>query len=254
MANLIPLPNTLGDVLSRCQGLLEDLDGDWVSLEYATPFINQAYEQLKELFQTASNKKLQDVREVLDVPLGTQSLYYAQSPGDPNANPAVPPGPLFGLRNPRRVWAKTAGVSPVYYAAARGPLDFLPMVQPPGVSSGGLSPGISWAYMGGQLRVTPVNGPTDQLVWGDFNPPRLTNLNDNLVIWDDATAIVAFVACSLIGVGRSNPAVLAGYAEAAAGMADNIVAQIILQVQGNQRRMGKLSGGQFGGLGHWFWG
>ena len=250
-----PKPNTLGAVLKRIQGLMGDRTGRWVTLGYSLDFINQAYDDIKSQIRLGTGKNLEAIIEVLNVPTGTTRLAQYQSWGDPDANPVQPRGPLFGLYDPLRLWVKTAGALPQYYTAAVGPRDTLPFVNPPGVSPGNYAVQTYFAWIGNQLSVTPVSGPIDIQVYGRFNPPPLQSLDDVMVIYPDLTGPMAYVTCALMGVERSNPAVLTGYIERGGATVDNVVADLILQQQKNPRRLAKLGGGYgCGNSGIWGWG
>jgi hypothetical protein len=245
------LPNTLGEVVQRCQALLGDKTGYLVSRAYAVPFINQAYEDIASQIKNASGKNLEAVIECLNIATGTQSLYSLQADGDLTAVPPVQPGPLRGLFDPIRMWAKSAGQLPQYYTPARGPRDTLPHINSPGITPGTYATQITFVWIGNQLSITPVAGPIDIQVYGRFNPPRLVSDSDKLVIYGNMTAMLAYSATALMGVERTNPQILAGYIERATAMIDNAVADIIRQCQRNPRRLAKM-GGQGGCC--WGWG
>lgn len=251
MASANPLPNTLGDTVQRCQQILGDPNGYWCSRAYIVPFINQAYEDMANVIKLASGKNLEAVLEVLAVPNGVSSLYPYQTYGDPGANPPVPRGALVGLYDPLRLWVKSAGQLPQYYTEARGPRDTLPHVNPPGITPGTYGVQVTFAWIGNRLSITPVAGPIDIQVYGRFNPPRLQQDSDALVLDGNMTGTLAYCACALTGVERSNATVLAGYAERGAASVDNIVASIILQCQKNPRRLAKMGGR---GGDNWGWG
>ena len=245
------LPNTLGEVVQRCQALMGDPTGRMVSRAYALPFINQAYSDIAKQIKNATGKNLEAVKEVLNVPAGTSSLYQYQGPGNLTAQPPVPVGPLLGLFDPIRMWVKTAGQLPQYYTPARGPRDTLPHVNPPGITPGTYAVVVTFAWIGNQLSITPVAGPIDIQVYGRFNAPRLAQDEDVLVLYGDMTDTLAYAACSLMGVERTNPAILQGYIERAIAGVDNIVADIIRQTQKNPRRLATIGG--HGGT-CWGWG
>lgn len=253
MPQAIALPNTLGEVKQRCRALMGDPTGRLISDAYALPFINQAYEDIASQIKNATGKNLEAVLEVLNVPVGTSSLYKYQSEGDPTANPVQQPGPLAGLFDPIRMWVKTAGQLPQYYTPARGPRDTLPYVNPPGITPGTYAVIVTFTWIGNQLQITPVAGPIDIQVYGRFNPPPLVKDTDKLVLYNRMTACLAYSACSLMGVERTNPQILQGYIERATAMIDNIVADIIRQGQKNPRRLAKVGGGGGGECG-WGWG
>lgn len=248
MPQATPLPNTLGEVIDRCQKLMGDPTGRWVSRAYAVPYINQAYSSMVKKIKNASGKNLEAVIEVLNIPNGTSSLWtYQQYSSLPNNAR----GPLVGLFDPIRMWVKTAGQLPQYYTLAKGPRDTLPHINPPGITPGTYAVQVTFAWLGNQLSITPVNGPIDIQVYGRFNPPRLQADEDKLVIYDDMTDTLAYGAMALMGVERSNPAVLTGYTEEANAGIDNIVADIIRQSQKVGRRFAKIGGG---GGSCWGWG
>lgn len=245
-------PNTFGEVILRCQALMGDPTGRWITTAYAGPFINQAYASIAKKVKNASGKNFEAIAEILEVDPGTSDLSKFQSNGDPTATPEAQPGPLTGLYDPLRLWVKTAGALPAYYTAAHGPRDTLPHINPPGITPGVMGTRITFAWIGNKLSITPVNGPLDIQVYGRFNPPRLVSETDPLVIYGDMTDTVAYAACALMGVERSNPAVTAGYADEATAGVDNIVADIIRQGQRNPRRLAKMGGTCSGTF--WGWG
>lgn len=250
MPTIDALPNTLGDAIIRCQALMGDPQGRMISASYATPFIQQAYADIAKQIKNASGKNFEAVVEVLNIPTGTSSLYPYQTYGNPGGTPPVPRGALVGLFDPIRMWVKTAGQLPQYYTLARGPRDTLPHVNPPGITPGTYAVQVTMAWIGNKLAITPVAGPIDIQMYGRFNPPRLVDNNDELVLYGDMTDTLAYCACSLMGVERSNPAILQGYIERGTAGVDNIVADIIRQCQRNPRRLARM-GGQGGTC--WGW-
>lgn len=225
-----------------------DPQGKWVTRGYLMPLIQQAYEDLESCIKNASGKNLEAVIEVLEIPPGTSSLFpYQQWVAVPTNNR----GPLFGLSDPLKLWAKTAGQQPQFYTLATGPRDTLPHVNPPGLTPGTYECQVTWAWIGNQLSITPVAGPVDVQVYGRFNAPPLVSDSDRLVLYPKMTAVLSYAACSLVGVERSNPAVLQGYMERATAMTDNIVADIIRQSQANPRRVAIMC--DAGGY-RWGWG
>lgn len=254
MPTIEALPNTLGDTVNRCQALMGDPSGRWVTRNYAVPFINQAYSSMAKKIKNASGKNLEAIVEVLDVPTGTSSLYPYQTYGNPASDPVVPRGPLVGLYDPLRLWVKTAGQLPQHYTLASGPRDTLPYVNPPGITPGTYAVQVTFAWIGNQLSITPVAGPIDMQMYGRFNPPRLQEDSDRLVLYDDMTDTLAFNACALMSVERSNPAVLQGYIEEGTNGIDNIVADLIRQTQRVPRRLAQMGGqGNGGGVCGWGW-
>jgi hypothetical protein len=245
------LPNTLGDCINRCQGLMGDPTGRWVTRAYALPFIQTAYSSMAKKIKMASGKNLEAIIEVLNIPAGTQSLYPFQTYGNPTGNPPVPVGPLVGLFDPLRMWVKSAGQLPGYYCPAIGPRDTLPHVNPPGITPGTYGTRVTFAWIGNRLSMTPVAGPIDLQLYGRFNAPRLQQDSDVLVLYDDMTDTLAMAACAMFGVERANPALMEGYGANANADIDNIVANIIVQGQKNPRRLAKMGGGGGGG---WGWG
>lgn len=223
-----------------------DPTGRWVTRAYAVPFIQQAYSDIAKQIKNGSGKNFEGIVEILNVPAGQGDLSGYQKY---NAPPDNTRGPLVGLFDPLRMWVKTAGQPPQYYAEARGPRDTLPHVAPPGIQPGVFSTIVTWAWIGNRLLMTPVAGSVDIQVYGRFNPPRLQKDEDVLVLYDDMTDTLAYSACSLMGVERSNAEVLQGYIGRATAGVDNIVADIIRQTQGNPRRFAQL-----GGCGGSFWG
>lgn len=234
-----PNPNTLGDTVARCQALMGDQRGFWCSRAYAVPFIQQAYSDIVKQVKNASGKNFEAVIEVLGVPAGTTDLSVFQKYEAPPNNQR---GPLVGLFDPIRMWVKMANALPQWYTQAIGPRDTLPHVNPPGISPGTYGVQVTFCWMGNKLSMTPVAGSVDVQVYGRFNPPRLQKDEDVLVIYDDLTDTLAYAACSLMGVERTNPAILEGYIERAIAGVDNIVADIIRQCQKNPRRLAKMGG------------
>lgn len=239
MPTINALPNTLGDTVNRCQSLMGDLTGRWVTRAYAVPFIQQAYSDMAKVIKLATGKNFEAIIEVLNVPTGTSSLYPFQTYGNP---PAQPRGPLVGLYDPLRMWVKSAGQLPQYYTPAMGPRDTLPHVNPPGITPGTYGTRVTFAWIGNRLSITPVAGPIDIQVYGRFNPPRLVQDTDELLLDGDMTDTLAYAACALFGVERTNPAVLEGYGARGVASVDNIVASVILQCQKNPRRLAKMGG------------
>jgi hypothetical protein len=250
MPTIDALPNTLGDAVVRCQQIMGDPTGRWCSRSYAVPFINQAYSSIAKKLKNASGKNFEAIVEVLNVPTGTTDLSIYSSYGDPTVAPPIARGPTVGLYDPLRLWVKTAGQLPQYYTRAKGPRDTLPHVNPPGISPGTYAVQVTFAWIGNKLSITPVAGPIDIQVYGRFNAARLQQDTDVLVLHGDMTDTLAFAACSLMGVERTNPAILEGYSQEAIAGIDNIVADIIRQSQREPRRLAKLGGG--GGT-HWGW-
>jgi hypothetical protein len=257
MPQATPLPNTLGDTVQRCQSLLAGTTNSvgLYNRPYLLPFIQQAYSAIAKQIKNGSGKNLEAIIEVLNVPTGTSSLYQWQSYGwvDPNVQPAPAGkrGPLAGLFDPLRLWVKTAGQLPQYYTLARGPRETLPHVNPPGITPGTYAVQVTFSWIGNKLLITPVAGPIDIQVYGRFNPPRLVDDNDELVLYPDMTDTLAFCASALTGVERSNVTILQGYAEQGQNGVDNIVADIVRQSQGNPRRVARMGG--CGGS-SWGWG
>jgi hypothetical protein len=252
MPGAAPLPNTLGEVVSRVQSLLGDPGGrGWASRAYCLPFINQAYEDITEFIKTGSGKNLSAVVEALGVPQGTQDLSNLQSPGDPTTVPITQPGPWVGLFVPLRMWVKTAGSLPQYYTEAYGPRDTIPHVNPPGITPGNYATRVTIAWIGEKLFMTPVAGATDLQLYGRFNPPRLVKDTDRLVLYNNLTACLASQTAAFTGIERSNPAKLEGWAEECIGLRDNIVANIIKFSSREMRRLGRM-GGQGGTSWGWW--
>lgn len=236
-------PNTLGDVVARCQSIMGDRSGRWVTRDYALPFIQQAYESMTNMIKNASGKNFEAVIEALAVPGGTSDLSGLQSLGDPTQQPAIQPGPFAGLSDPIRMWTKTAGALPCYYTQANGPRDTLPnTINPPGLIPGNFATVVTFAWIGNRLSITMVAGAIDIQLYARFNPPRLQKDEDPLLLYPNMTAALAYSTCAIMGVERSNPAVLQGYAIAAQADIDNIVADIIRQCQRNPRRLASMGG------------
>lgn len=237
-----PLPNTLGEVIARCQSMLGDRTGYWCSRSYAVPFINQAYSAIAKQVKNGSGKNFEGIVEVLNIPVGTSSLYPYQTNGAPQANPPVPRGPLAGLFDPLRMWVKSAGQLPQYYTPAHGPRETLPHINPPGITTGTWATWVTFAWIGNKLWITPVAGKIDIQIYGRFNVPRLVSDTDELTLYGDMTDTLAFAACALMGVERSNPAILQGYGDQGVAGVDNIVADVIRQTQKVPRRLAKMGG------------
>jgi hypothetical protein len=256
MPNAAPCPNTLGEVVFRCQSLLA---GNTSSVGlynrgYLVPFINQAYEDMDVAIRNGSSKNLEAVIEVLNVPAGTSSLLSFQQYGDYTADPPVQNGPLAGLFDPIRLWVKTAGALPQFYTEARGPRETLPHVAPPGIPPANYAVIVTWAWIGQVLSITPVAGNIDIQVYGRFNPPPLVKDSDKLVLYPRMTAALAYAASALTGVERSNTTILQGYAVRGEAMTDNIIADLIRQTQGNPRRLAKMAGCGWAGGDCWGYG
>jgi hypothetical protein len=247
-ATATALPNTLGDTVSRCQALMGDRTGRWVTRAYIVPFINQAYSTIAKKIKLGSGKNFEGVVEILNVPIGTSDLSGYQRYSAPPDNTR---GALVGLFDPLRMWVKTAGAPPQYYAEARGPRDTLSHVAPPGIQPGTFSTIVTWTWMGNKLLMTPVAGALDIQVYGRFNPPRLQKDEDVLLLYDDMTDTLAASACAMTGIERSNPEILKGWALLGESGVDDIVASIILQTQRNPRRLARLGGS---GGSAWGWG
>lgn len=248
-------PNTLGDVVSRCQSLLA---GNTSSVglynrPYLLPFINQAYEDIDLCLRNGSGKNLEAVIEVLNIPAGTSSLIAFQQFGDYTQDPPIQNEPLAGLFDPIRMWVKSAGALPAFYTPARL-RETLPHVNPPGIPPANYAVVVTWAWIGNVLSITPVAGPIDIQLYGRFNPPPLVKDTDNLVLYPRLTAALTYAASALTGVERSNPQVLLGYATRGEAMVDNILADIIRQQQGNPRRLAKMAGQGWGGGSCWGYG
>lgn len=246
-----PLPNTLGDAVSRCQALMGDPTGQWCSRAYAVPFIQQAYSDITKQVKNGSAKNFEMIVELLAVPPGTWDLSVYQKYKSPPNNER---GPLVGLWDPLRIWIKTAGQSPQFYCEAIGPRDTLPHYQPPGISPAGIfAPRITFAWIGNKLSIVAVNGPTDIQVYGRFNPPRLQSDSDELLVDPDMTDTLAYSACAIMGVERTNPAILQGYADRGLAGVDNIIASVIRQTQRTPRRLAQMGGSSGGGGSSWGW-
>ena len=239
-----PLVNTLGDAWNRCRSILQGNSSQYglYQRDYLLPFIQQAYEDIESCIKNATSKQLEAVIEVLNVQPGTTDYSPLQSYGNPNQNPPGR-GPLVGLNDPIRLWVKAAGALPQYYVPVRGPKDYLPHVNPPGLPVGTYGVILEWAWIGGKLFVTAASAPIDIQVYGRFNAPPLIDANDKLVLYPRLTAPLAYTASALTGVERSNTTILQGYAERGSAMVDNIVADLIRQTQGNQRRPARMGRG-----------
>lgn len=248
MPTATPLPNTLGDTVNRCQGLLGDPKGYWASRAYLLPFIQSAYSTMAKQVKNASGKNLEAVVEVLAVPPGRFDLSIYQKYVSPPDNKL---GPLFGLFDPLRMWVKTAGQLPQFYTQARGPRDTLPHVNPPGITPGTYAVVVTFAWIGNKLSMTPVAGPIDIQVYGRFNLRPLQADEDELVLYGDMTDTLAYAACAIAGIERTNATILQGYAELATAGIDNIVADVIRQCQKNPRRFAAIGGS---GGSSWGWG
>jgi hypothetical protein len=87
-----------------------------------------------------------------------------------------------------------------------------------------------------------VAGKIDIQVYGRVNVPRLVSDTDELVLYGDMTDTLAYYACALMGVERTNPSILQGYASEGQAGVDNIVADVIRQTQKVSRRLAKMGG------------
>lgn len=246
MPQATPLPNTLGEVVLRCQSLLAGapVTGNFglYTRGYLLPFINQAYEDMDVAIRTGSGKNLEGIVEALDVPTGTSSLYPLQQLGDFTTQPPPPNGPFAGLFDPLRIWTKSAGQLPSFYREARGPRETLPHVNPPGITSLSYAGRVDFVWIGNKLAITPVAGPIDIQLYGRFNPPPLVKDSDYLVLYPRLTAALVYAASALTGIERTNPQVLQGYATRAEAMLDNIIADIVKQTQKIPRRPSQMGG------------
>lgn len=230
--------NTLGDVVTECQGLLGDPDGEWVTRGYILPFINTAYRLAYLFLKNATGRNLEGLQEVLDLPQGTTTLYPQQAPGQP----------LSGLTDPLQVWWKPAGM-PANCYRPMSPKETLPFVGPPGLQPGLLGVGMWFTWRGNQLTITPISQAIDVMVDGRFNPPPLVDDKQILVVSPDLQTPLAMSAVALTGVERANPAVLAGYSAEAEAALDNIAADLLRQKQLFPKRLGRMapqSGGEWG--------
>lgn len=243
----------LGQVRGKIQALLGDPRGQWVTRAYINPLIDLSYAAINLNLKNASGKELEAVITVPDVPAGTTSLYPWQAgtavPGAP-ANQNATPALLAGLFDPIEVWVKPAGQPVWTYSQARE-RDDLPHVNPLTTASNSLAPGVFYNWLGNRLGITPVNQPLDIEVTGKFNPPPLADDTDLLVTHEDVWIAVAYITAATAGVERSNPQILAGYAESGIAAQDNIVAAIMRQGQGTPRRFQRVS--RESGLNQWFW-
>lgn len=228
---------TLGDVIADVRALLGDTYGEWVSRDYILPFINSTYRLMYLQMKNATGRNLEGYAEILNVPVGTSQL--ATAPGGTQA--------LAGLYDPIHVWWKLAGQPPFEYVPANRRMN-LAMLTGPQVFNAWGSYGMYWTWMGNKLLTTPMSVPVDVLVDGRFNPPDLVLDTDALVISPDARTPLALGAAALAGVERTNPAILAGYGQAATAAVDNIVASLIRQKQEFPQRFARQAP-RF----HWGW-
>lgn len=249
------LPNTLGETWQRVRSLAQgnsSLYGLW-QRPYLVPFINQAYEEMTSQIKTATSKTLEAVINVLNIPPGTQSLgpWQAYDFLDPSQqNPQPTDGPLAGLYDPIRLWVKPAGALPQYFVPVRGPKDFLPNVNPPGLPVGTYGVILEWAWIGNVLLITPASAPIDIQVYGRCNPPRLVDDTDKLVIAKNMTHALAAATLAWSGIERSNTTIFQGAENRAIAGVDNIVADLTRQTQGNQRRPARMGRGGEGWCGY----
>jgi hypothetical protein len=232
--------NTLGDAVTECQGLLGDPDGEWVTRGYILPFIGTAYRMAYLYLKNATGRNLEGLVEVLNVLPGTTSLYPFQAAGKP----------LAGLTDPLQVWWKPAGQPPNWYRQMN-PKETLPFVAAPGISSNFIGSAVCFTWRGNQLTITPMAQPVDIMVDGRFNPPPLIDDKQILVVSPDIQSPLSLGACAIAGVERSNPAVLAGYAQQSEMGLDNIAADLIRQKQLFPKRLGKVAP-QYGGEWGWY--
>lgn len=240
--------------MDYARALLGDPRGQWTTKNYLLPLLNVAYADVVLNLKNGSGKELMAVITVPGVPAGTTSLYPWQNgtaaPGQ--AAGAPNPAPLLaGLFDPIEVYVKPAG-QPVWFYSKVRPVDELPHVNPLVTASVSLGPLMWWSWMGNQLRLTPVMQPLDIEVTGRFNAPPLVDDNDLLTAHEDVWLPTAYQTTALVGVERSNPAILAGYAAKALSTQDNVIAAIIRSGQGSPKRFQRMSRETGGGL--WYWG
>lgn len=220
--------NTLGDVIKTTQSLLGDPDGEWVTRDYILPLINQAYRSERIAIKNASGRNLENTVELLNVDIGTTSLYPFQATGKP----------LQGLYDPLKMWWKMAGQPWSCYTPAF-PKNNLPFVGAPGTQPNALLGTLCWTWMGLQLKVTPVASAIDILVEGRFNPPPLVQDQDILVLSPDLEAPLSFHSAAIAGVERTNPGLLASYQQMGDSNINDIVAQLIREKSSFPKRLGR---------------
>ena len=148
--------------------------------------------------------------------------------------------PLAGLYTPDQVWAKPAGTPVNFFRRGSGPRQ-LPHIGPPGLQAPTSNfVEISWDWLGNVLLITPTSTALDIEVWGRFNPPALQNDADVLVVDPTMWMATAFGSAAVIGVERTNPQILQGYALEADAACDNIAAELVRQTQGNPARLRRM--------------
>lgn len=243
----------VGFAVGRVQGLLGDTKGKWVTRAYAIEFIDQAYGTVVLNLKNASGKNLQGVVTVPNVPAGATSLYPWQNATGQQGQPAAqqnPPALLAGLYDPIEVWVKPAGQPVWYYSKARE-IDTLPHVNPSVASTNSLGNFMYWTWEGNQLKITPINQPLDIEVTGKFNAQPLAGDEDLLSAHEDVWLPTTYLSASIMGVERTNPALLEGYATLAISTQDNIIAEIIRQRQSTPTRFQRMA--RDSGLNQWYW-
>lgn len=239
--------------MATVQALLGDPTGQWVTRDYILPLLNISYGNVNLNVANASGKELEAVVPILDVPIGTTSLYPWQNG---TAVPGMPPGTaapaplLAGLFDVIEVWAKPAGSPPNMYSRVRE-RDTLPHINPQQINNSWPGGSMAFTWQGNQLRITPANQPLDIEVTGKFTAQPLAEDKDLLVTHEDIWIPVTFDTAATAGVERSNPQVLAGYQAKALAAQDNVIAKIIRQRQGTPHRFQRMS--RDCGLAQWFW-
>lgn len=243
----------LGFAIGRVRGLLGDRAGKWVTQAYAVDFLDQAYQTISLNLKNASGKNLQGVVTVFNVPAGTTSLYpYQNGTAVPGQAPAAqnPPAVLAGLFDPIQIFVKPAG-QPVFYYSEAKEIQSLPHVNPDIASTNSLGNFMYWTWIGNQLRITPIDQPLDIEVTGKFNPPPLAANEDLLIAHEDIWIPTTFKSASLMGVERTNPAILQSYADEAVKAEDNIIAEIMRQGQSTPTRWQRIA--RDSGHNQWYW-
>jgi hypothetical protein len=222
--------NTLGDVKGKLRALLGDPDGEWLTDGYITPLIDATYGAQYLRIKNACGQNLEAVKLVPNVPPGTTTLLEFQDEGEP----------LEGLYTPDQVWAKPAGTPVNFFKRGHGPHQ-LPHIAPPGLQAPANNwVEIGWDWLGNALLITPVTTAIDVEVWGRFNPPALQDDADVLVVDPSMWVATSFGAAAVVGIERTNPQILQGYAATADAACDNIVAELVRQMQPNPIRLRRI--------------
>ena len=247
---------TVADAIGYIQALLGDPRGTWVKRNYVLPLMNVSCGDILLNLKNGSSMNLAAVVPILGVKAGTSSLYPWQGAtlaagADPNKANPVPV--LAGLTDPLQVYVKPAGSGAENYA--RIPQrSTLPHINPNLNTTNAFSSSMCWAWIGNQLVVTPTNIDLVIEVTGRFSAAPLIRDDQFIPGGEDLWIPLVFDTASIVGVERSNPQVLEGYATRSLRSQDNLLADIIRQGQGAPARFQKASRDSGNGYIAWFWG